>query len=69
MQSGNPFNANTIDWQKPDIRIDTSQLPDIDTDPDDIRVFQRDGVVLLRGLCVDWVDTLRAGLQRNLENP
>ena len=69
MQSSNPFNANTIDWQKPDIRIDTSQLPDIDTDPDDIRVFQRDGVVLLRGLCTDWVDTLRAGLQRNLENP
>ena len=69
MQSSNPFNANTIDWQKPGIRIDTGQLPDIDTDPDDIRVFQRDGVVLLRGLCTDWVDTLRAGLQRNLENP
>lgn len=69
MQSSNPFNANTIDWQKPGIRIDTGQLPDIDTDPDDIRVFQRDGVVLLRGLCTDWVETLRAGLQRNLENP
>jgi ectoine hydroxylase-related dioxygenase (phytanoyl-CoA dioxygenase family) len=69
MQLTSPFNANTIDWQQPGISIDPDQLPQIATDANDIEVFQRDGVVLLRGLFADWVDTLRAGLQRNLENP
>jgi ectoine hydroxylase-related dioxygenase (phytanoyl-CoA dioxygenase family) len=69
MQSSNPFNANTIDWQKPGTLIDTSQLPEFDVDGNDIEAFQRDGVVLLPGIFAEWVDRLRAGLQRNLEDP
>ena len=69
MQSSNPFNANTIDWQKPGTLIDTSQLPEFDVDTNDVETFQRDGVVLLPGIFTEWVDRLRAGLQRNLEDP
>ena len=36
MQSSSPFNANTIDWQKPGTLIDTSQLPEFDVDGDAI---------------------------------
>lgn len=35
----------------------------------DIEAFQRDGVVLIRGLFADHVDTLRAGIERNLREP
>jgi ectoine hydroxylase-related dioxygenase (phytanoyl-CoA dioxygenase family) len=69
MQSSNPFNANTIDWQKPGTLIDTSHLPEFDVDANDVEAFQRDGVVLLPGLFTEWVDRLRTGLQRNLEDP
>uniref|UniRef100_UPI00286CED52 phytanoyl-CoA dioxygenase family protein n=1 Tax=Tabrizicola sp. TaxID=2005166 RepID=UPI00286CED52 len=31
--------------------------------------FQRDGVVLVKGLWADWVDMLRAGVARNMDNP
>lgn len=34
-----------------------------------IDTFQRDGVVVIRGLWRDWVDTLRAGIERNLREP
>jgi hypothetical protein len=66
MQANSPFNANTIAWQKPGVEIDTSQLPDFAVEATDVEAFQRDGVVLLRGVFSDWVDRLRAGLQRNL---
>lgn len=35
----------------------------------DITAFQRDGVVLVRGLFADHVETLRAGVARNMEEP
>ena len=35
----------------------------------DIDSYQRDGVVLIRGLFADWVDTLRAGVDRNMAEP
>ncbi len=69
MQSSSPFNANTIDWQKPGTLIDTSQLPEFEVNDSDIETFRGDGVVLLPGLFTKWVDRLRAGLQRNLEDP
>ena len=69
MQSSNPFNKATVDWHKPGFRIDTSNLPEYIADADDIETFQRDGVVVLRGVFTDWVDRLRAGLQRNLDDP
>ena len=31
--------------------------------------FRRDGVVILRGLFADWVETLRAGIERNIAAP
>ena len=34
-----------------------------------VESFQLDGVVLLREAFPDWVEPLRAGLQRNLETP
>ena len=35
----------------------------------DIETFQRDGVVLVKGLFADYVGELRAGIARNMENP
>ncbi|MBO9474954.1 phytanoyl-CoA dioxygenase family protein [Shimia sp. R10_1] len=35
----------------------------------DIDTYQSDGVVLIRGLFADHVDTLRAGVARNMETP
>jgi ectoine hydroxylase-related dioxygenase (phytanoyl-CoA dioxygenase family) len=35
----------------------------------DIDAFQRDGVVLIRGLFADHVETIRAGIERNLREP
>ena len=38
-------------------------------EPHDIDAFQRDGVILVRGLFADYVDTLRAGVERNMAEP
>ena len=35
----------------------------------DIDTFQRDGVVLIKGLFKDWVESLRAGIDHNMQNP
>ena len=37
--------------------------------PADIDTFQKDGVVVIRGLWRDWVETIRAGIERNLREP
>ena len=34
-----------------------------------IAAYQRDGVVLVRGLFADHVDTIRAGIDRNMADP
>ncbi len=34
-----------------------------------VAAFQRDGAVLVKGLWAEWVETLRAGVARNMENP
>jgi ectoine hydroxylase-related dioxygenase (phytanoyl-CoA dioxygenase family) len=31
--------------------------------------YQRDGVVLIKGLFADWVDVIRAGIERNMAEP
>ena len=36
---------------------------------DHIDTYQRDGVVLIRGLFADWVDTLKAGIAHNIGTP
>jgi ectoine hydroxylase-related dioxygenase (phytanoyl-CoA dioxygenase family) len=35
----------------------------------DIESYQRDGAVVIRGLFKDWVETIRAGIERNLREP
>lgn len=35
----------------------------------DIEAYQRDGAVVIRGLFKDWVETIRAGIERNLREP
>ncbi len=37
--------------------------------PDQIEAYRRDGAVMIPGLFADWVDTLRAGIARNLAEP
>ncbi len=69
MQASKSFNARTVDWHKPGVHIDPGQIPGYAAGARDIEIFQRDGVVLLRGVFADWVERLRAGLQRNLEDP
>ena len=41
----------------------------VDITEDMISAYQRDGVVLIKGLWADWVDTLRAGIDRNMADP
>ena len=35
----------------------------------DVAAFQADGVCLLQGAFTDWVETLRAGIERNMAAP
>jgi ectoine hydroxylase-related dioxygenase (phytanoyl-CoA dioxygenase family) len=69
MQTNDGFNDVTVDWQRTNFSIDSADPASFDAKPADIETFQRDGVVLLKGACADWVDKLRAGFQRNLDNP
>jgi ectoine hydroxylase-related dioxygenase (phytanoyl-CoA dioxygenase family) len=69
MQQKKAFNQATVDWHRPELVVDSSSLASYAARAEDIETFRRDGVVLLRGACCDWVDSLRHGLQRNLDNP
>lgn len=42
-----------------------TRLPDDET----VAAFRRDGVAVLRGVFADWVETLRAGIAANMEDP
>lgn len=37
--------------------------------PRDIEDFERDGAICLRGAMTDWVDTIAAGIERNMREP
>ena len=69
MQQKDQFNQATVDWLNPGINIDDSAVPAYAANADDIETFRRDGVVLIKNAFDDWVETLRAGFQRNLEDP
>ncbi len=69
MQQSDQFNAVTVDWRRPGIKLNPAGIPGNSVDKAVIDTFRRDGVVLLRHVFDDWVDRLRAGLQRNLDNP
>jgi ectoine hydroxylase-related dioxygenase (phytanoyl-CoA dioxygenase family) len=63
-------NQKTVPWETPDLgAFDPAALPDYRADPVDVETYRRDGVVLLRGAFTDWVEPLRAGLERNLADP
>ncbi|MEM7212160.1 MAG: hypothetical protein AAF479_09725 [Pseudomonadota bacterium] len=38
-------------------------------DQEAIQQFNRDGATVLRGVFADWVDTLRAGIAANMDDP
>jgi len=63
-------NHSTVDWRPSAKLIKKLGLPpSSEVDVKDIALFQREGVILIRGLFSDWVNPLRAGLQRNMERP
>jgi ectoine hydroxylase-related dioxygenase (phytanoyl-CoA dioxygenase family) len=41
----------------------------VDITQDMITAYQRDGAVLIKGLWADWVEVLRAGIERNMADP
>ena len=61
-------NQVTVEWQK-GVSIDASNIPFYEISAREIEDYQRDGVVILRGVFSEWVEPLRSGLQRNLDNP
>ncbi len=61
-------NSATVDWRPdPGLVAGLSLPPRIDVSPADVDTFQRDGVILLKNLFPEWVEPLRAGLQRNMD--
>ena len=44
-------------------------IADIAVTDSDIAAFRADGAVVLRGPFAEWVETLRAGVARNIEAP
>jgi len=63
------YNDATVNGQGSGVSIDAARIPQFIANQSDIDDYQRDGVVLLKGAFIDWVDVLRGGLQRNLDNP
>jgi ectoine hydroxylase-related dioxygenase (phytanoyl-CoA dioxygenase family) len=69
-QPNHKGNHETVDWRPAhDVRKDLGTPPLYDANSNDIATFRNDGVILLRGEFSDWVNQLRAGLQRTLDNP
>ncbi len=61
-------NSATVDWRPdPGLVAGLPLPPRIDVSPADVVTFQRDGVILLKNLFPEWVEPLRAGLQRNMD--
>ena len=69
MQQGDQFNQQTVDWRNPRAKIERGAAAPYVARAEDIEKFRSDGVVLLRGASTEWVETLRAGLERNLADP
>jgi len=68
-QSGNQF---TVPWRacgQSSEPMHIAAASEYDASERDIEAYQTDGVILSRGVFDDWVDRLRAGLERNLEEP
>lgn len=65
-------NATTVNWHIIDdarlLAAATSRV-EADVAADDVAAFRRDGVVVFRNAFTQWVEPLRAGLQRTLDEP
>lgn len=62
-------NNTTVDWRPdPSLVAQIRSCPQYEADQDQIDTFQKEGVILLRNLFPDWVEPLRAGLQRNMDD-
>ena len=68
MQGQTSKNLDTVPWQK-GIVIENDDRPVYPATRAQIDEYLEQGVVVLRGVYTDWVDRLRAGLQRNLDDP
>ncbi len=68
-------NVETVPWRAPGgldadmLAAAVAAMPEYDADEADLETYRRDGVVFLEGAFADWVDALRAGLERNLAEP
>jgi ectoine hydroxylase-related dioxygenase (phytanoyl-CoA dioxygenase family) len=65
-------NASTVDWRViDDVRplVGATRRASCNVSADDVDTFQRDGVVYLPQAFAEWVEPLRAGLERNLRRP
>lgn len=75
LSEGTRGNVETVPWRAPGgldaetLAAAITAMPEYDADAADIETYRRDGVVFLEGAFADWVETLRAGLDRNLANP
>ncbi len=73
--AGEGFNQWTVPWAAPQgpeieaIAAGRFEARDFDLSEARIETFQRDGVLLLPGAFAEWVEPLRAGLERNLADP
>ena len=63
------FNQTTVDWRRSPPPIDPALALPWPEDAEVIERFQEDGAAILRGAFADWVEPLRAGLERNLRAP
>ena len=68
LQQHSNSNAVTVPWQQ-GVDLGGNRPPEYLMKQKDINTFQTDGVVILRGVFVDWVNRLIRGLQRNLDDP
>ncbi len=68
--SADSFNQSTVNWKPhpfPTFSVQGAQQ--WTTDEAVVKQFEEQGAVLLPGVFADWVDQLRSGLQRNMDNP
>ena len=69
-ENENRGNQVTIDWKSNGIpEFDLSSIPQWSADLKLIDQYRSDGVVLIHGLFAEWVESLRRGLQKNLDAP
>ena len=63
-------NRTTVDWRPSSDFLKTLRTPpNYSPDPKDIEIFEKDGVALIPGIFKEWVNELKKGLKRHMDNP